>query len=584
MTENPLSTLLGIDIGRINTRASLFGVVEGKYRLLGCETAQSSLGPALHPGAGVGAAMAAVQRESEHIFLKAQGGLVMPATAVGLGVDHAAITTSAGPQIKTVLLGLSRDGSSAAGRALVNSMPLELLASYGLADLVDDSKIIESLLEWQPELIILVGGEDGGEEAFVKRWIEILRIICCLLPARVKPSVLFAGNGQLEDDIRRRLESLTSLHITANIQPVYGEWDLVPAQNFLEREMLRIWEKKVPGMKDLLDLTQSLRGTKSFSLNRCARFLGRTINARQSQSGNCGVLILDLGGGSVAVSASLDDRVGSVIEDARLDVSMGCDKDVLQEIHRWAAAPVTMQETAQYLATSALHPAAIPTTLRELALSQSLARYQLRKALKRLSKNYPWFDRSPRGLCMGGFEPVIASGAALTLAPTPGEAMLILLDALQPCGITTMVLDRYHLLPMLSVAGEAQPVLPVHVMNSNSFENLGTVIAPVSNASEGEKILSAQVNTDAGKSYAVDIEQGTLRRLLIPAGVSAVLEIEPGRSTDVGFGGAGVGGRLKITGGLLGVVIDARGRPLRLPDDDESRVEQLRRWLWILGG
>lgn len=169
------------------------------------------------------------------------------------------------------------------------------------------------------------------------------------------------------------------------------------------------------------------------------------------------------------------------------------------------------------------------------------------------------------------------------MAPTPGEAMLILLDGLQPCGITTMVLDRYHLSPLLAVVGEAQPVLPVHVMNSDAFVNLGTVIAPISRAQQGEVTLSAAVETSSGQKYAVDIEQGTLRRLLIPEGESAVMELQPDKRTDIGFG-RGVGGRVKVTGGLMGVVVDARGRPLRLPEEDEARVEQLRRWLWSLGG
>jgi len=34
----------------------------------------------------------------------------------------------------------------------------------------------------------------------------------------------------------------------------------------------------------------------------------------------------------------------------------------------------------------------------------------------------------------------------------------------------------------------------------------------------------------------------------------------------------------------VGVVIDARGRPLNLPVDENARAEALRNWLWELGG
>jgi hypothetical protein len=110
------------------------------------------------------------------------------------------------------------------------------------------------------------------------------------------------------------------------------------------------------------------------------------------------------------------------------------------------------------------------------------------------------------------------------------------------------------------------------------------VISPVSQAANGRHILNVKVSIEDGSEYTVDIAQGTLRRLVIPAGVKAVLDLKPSRQTEIGFGGKGKGGRLKVTGGELGFVIDARGRPLKLPDGDESRMERLQHWLWSLSG
>jgi hypothetical protein len=122
------------------------------------------------------------------------------------------------------------------------------------------------------------------------------------------------------------------------------------------------------------------------------------------------------------------------------------------------------------------------------------------------------------------------------------------------------------------------------VLASNLFESLGTVITAVADVPEEQSILNVGVKIEGGKDYDVEIGQGTLRRLVIPAGVTAELTLDPSRETDVGFGDRGVGGRLKVPGGSMGVVIDARGRPLRLPDDDHKRVEMLKHWLMILGG
>jgi hypothetical protein len=41
---------------------------------------------------------------------------------------------------------------------------------------------------------------------------------------------------------------------------------------------------------------------------------------------------------------------------------------------------------------------------------------------------------------------------------------------------------------------------------------------------------------------------------------------------------------VRVVGGALGVVIDARGRPLRIPEDIGRRRDLFKKWLWTLGG
>jgi hypothetical protein len=57
------------------------------------------------------------------------------------------------------------------------------------------------------------------------------------------------------------------------------------------------------------------------------------------------------------------------------------------------------------------------------------------------------------------------------------------------------------------------------------------------------------------------------------------LELHPTRRFDVGLGEPGRGVTAEAEGGLLGLVIDARGRPLDLPVDDTSRRKLLQEWL-----
>ena len=63
---------------------------------------------------------------------------------------------------------------------------------------------------------------------------------------------------------------------------------------------------------------------------------------------------------------------------------------------------------------------------------------------------------------------------------------------------------------------------------------------------------------------------------------AATLRLQPLHRFDVGMG-PGRGGSLKVVGGSMGIVIDARGRPLNLNVDPVQRREQMKKWLWILG-
>ncbi len=78
MVSAPIT--LGLDLGQINTRASLFNVIDGKYCLVGSETAPTSLG--INLGSGAGSAIRKLQQLTGHTLLKSGTGLMMPPVRV----------------------------------------------------------------------------------------------------------------------------------------------------------------------------------------------------------------------------------------------------------------------------------------------------------------------------------------------------------------------------------------------------------------------------------------------------------------------------------------------------------------------
>ena len=81
-----------------------------------------------------------------------------------------------------------------------------------------------------------------------------------------------------------------------------------------------------------------------------------------------------------------------------------------------------------------------------------------------------------------------------------------------------------------------------------------------------------------------EIKQGTLTVLPVPQGQKARLQLEPLRNTDIGLKRSGTGGSINVVGGVLGTIIDARGRPLALPNDAPRQRDLIKKWLWTLGG
>jgi hypothetical protein len=81
----------------------------------------------------------------------------------------------------------------------------------------------------------------------------------------------------------------------------------------------------------------------------------------------------------------------------------------------------------------------------------------------------------------------------------------------------------------------------------------------------------------------VEVEYGTIETLPLTAGQTAKVTLQPMRRVDIGYG-PGKGHTINIRGGAIGLVIDARGRPLTLPAAESERQRVLQHWLHDIGG
>jgi hypothetical protein len=242
------------------------------------------------------------------------------------------------------------------------------------------------------------------------------------------------------------------------------------------------------------------------------------------------------------------------------------------------------EEVEGILINKELRPTTVPQRTRELWLEQAVAREAICTTLEMARPGWKPGAARPYPHLLPLCDTIIVSGGVLAHAPHPGQVALIVLDALEPIGISTLVLDAYGLAPALGSVAAVNPLAAVETLDSGALVNLATVITPVGQARQGDVILNMQVAHESVGTLSAEIRYGDLEVLPLPPGQQAVLELHPARHFDVGLGGPGKGGKRRVAGGLAGLIIDARGRPLPLSREVGGRQSQVRQWLQDVGG
>jgi hypothetical protein len=578
-----IESLLAIDVGAINTRAFLFDITEGTYRFLATGHSSTTTGASYsnNIGFGISQAIENLQEITGRVLVGKDGRLVVPCRPDGSGIDALVTTLSAGPAVQTVVVGLLPEVSLDSAQRLASTTYLQVAETIGLTDRRTPEMQIDTIIHARPDLIIMAGGTEGGASRSVTKLLEVVGLACRMLPFGTRPQIIYAGNQALADKVKTRLEPLTSTHVTTNVRPAFEMEDLGPAQEALADAVGQLRLRQLNGLADYMGVAGKSPMLNAYAFGRIVRFLSQAYDPSK------GVLGIDVGASVTMVAAGTGGKLSLSVSNM-LGMGEGMaglqSQAAIDEIMNWIPVVTSEDYVRDYIFNKPFHPAAVPATIEDLAIEQAVARQILRQALRMATTRYPGIGYNPAVGLMTQYEPILAGGAVLTHAPTPGQAMLMLLDGLQPTGITTLVLDQNNLAAVLGAAVSVSTILPVQVLESGAFLNLGTVISPVSSAKAGTPILRVRLTGRDGSENKYEIKQGTLTILPVPQGQKARLQLEPLRNTDVGLRRSGSGNSMNVVGGILGTVIDARGRPLALPNDAPRRRELIKKWLWTLGG
>ncbi len=577
------NSLLALDVGAANTRAVLFDVVEGEYRFIASGTAPSTAeAPFKDVAEGARNAIENLQSVLGRNLLDSARGLISPSQANGSGVDALVVTLSAGSAIKTVIVGLLKDVSLESARRLTSSTYARVVDTIALNDMRKPEQKIDSILRLRPDLVVITGGTDGGASRSIQKILEPIGLASFLLPEEKRPSVLFAGNQKMEAEVKSLVGSLSSsLHFSPNVRPSLETEDLDPAERELAHIFVGIRKRQLKGV-DLLDLWSGGHVLPTaYATGRMVRYLVKAF-------GDSSILSVDIGASAASISAGFEGKSTlNVFPEYGLGENLAylLKHTNLDDILRWSWLDISKGVLNDYLHQKSLYPATIAATREDLAISQAITRQALHLAMQNARRDFPKSIAQIKPSLTPLFDYIFAGGGALSDASRPGQSLLLLLDSIQPVGVSTVILDQNNLLPLLGAAASRNNILPVQVTESGAFMIVGTVIAPVVNASYGTPILRAVLTSEHGTESRIELKYGSLETLPLAAGEQGRLTVQLLKGADIGFGpGRTPKQGISVTGGALGVVFDGRGRPLNLPADAVRRRELIKKWSWTLGG
>jgi hypothetical protein len=569
-------SLLTIDVGSVNTRAHLFDAVEGRYRLLASSNTLSTIGtPAYDLNLGVLESIKQLEAITGKTLLSDRGLMVSSDPDDPIGANAFAATFSGGPSLKVVTVGLLDAVSLKTINNLVGSGYCKLIESFSLNDRRNPEAIVDAICQKLPDLLVIGGGTNRGASRSVLRLANTLAMAISLIPEGERPEVFYAGNENLQEEIDNLFGAIGRLHFASNVRPTLKTESLGPATKELSKIYFDIQSRKLGGLKQLCDLSGEQLYLNSQAFGRLVRFLSTVVEQPK------GTLGVDLGASSTTVASGFAGHLNLRVYTG-LGIGRGLkgmvEDTVLQQITRWLPYDLPDERVLDYLYNKPLIPQSLPSTEEDLAIEQAAARQVVRMAIRN-SMNI--FDRKaiyPQAGGLPWFDRIIVSGSTLARAPRAEDSLLMILDSIQPVGITTIILDPYNLAAAIGASAEIDPMLAIQVLESNSFTNLGTVISTSGAGRPGNAILRVQIQKGDRKEDVIEIKAGELTAIPIGNGGVADIFVQPLQNANIGLG-AGRGGWIRrVVGGLFGLVLDGRGRPIQIPTSFEKRRETLAKW------
>ena len=580
-----LHSILATDCGSTTTKAILIEERDGEYRLVVRGEAPTTVeAPFDDVTVGVLNAVREVEELSGRGILRNER-IMTPSPDGRMGVDAYLSTSSAGGGLQMTVCGVVKAMSAESAQRAALGAGAIIVDVIAVDDGRKDYEKVRRIRELRPDMILMSGGTDGGT---IRHLIELAEMLVSADPkprlgANVKLPVIFAGNKDAREPVGALLSDRVDFGIVENLRPQLDQENLGPAREAIHELFLQHVMQQAPGYSKLSDWV-------SAGIMSTPNAVGKIIQTIAEQSGR-NVLAVDIGGATTDVFSVFGGVFNRTVS-ANLGMSYSiC--NVLAEagarnIMRWAPFEIPEADLRNALRNKMIRPTTVPHTVRDLRIEQAVAR----EALSLAFEHHKSLARGLKGVQQArtigdlmtqeatgktlvdlmALDMIVGSGGVLSHAPRRAEAAHMMLDAYQPEGVTMLAVDSIFMMPQLGVLSTVHPEAAAQVFERDCLIRLGPVIAPAGLRKDGDEAVTVVLN---GRSETIPF--GSIRVLDLPVGRTAEVEMRPARGLDVGAG-RGKPHRVEVEGGVVGLIVDARGRPLRLPTEPARRIAKLVEW------
>jgi len=457
-----------------------------------------------------------------------------------------------------------------------------LVDVFSRSDPRPDFDIIDRMRSIKPDMFLLAGGTDGGA---VKQVLDMAHLIGV---ADVKPRfgsefklpVIFAGNVEAREEVSDTLsEKRYATKAVENVRPIIERENLGPAReaiydSFMQHVIIHSpgYSKLVRWIDEPLVPTQAAIGNILY-----AYALKRQVN----------LLAVDVGGATTDVY-SVYNGIFNRSLNADIGLTYGISNVMkvtgIQNMTRWIPKEMSEREVRNIIGNLMIHPSRSQTP-DEVLVQQAAAREAMRIAvehhkgiasrLKGLQVKRTVADifnqtLEPTYLNMMKTQAIIGRGKVFAQSPI-AEATLILLDSLQPEGVTEIMVDKLDLMPHLGMLSKVNPEAAARLFSKECLLRLATCVAPRGRSNRSEVAVRVRMVKPDGAAVEEEVCSGELKTLPLGNGETAKLEVTPKRGLDVGMG-RGKRLEVELAGSEIGLVLDARGRPLDIPAEKNVLV------------